>query len=342
VGVGLALAVAANLTLLMPATGLAALFLLVLLLDEELGGAERAARRRWLAFGEFVAPAALTALAILALPLAKASLVSFYIGEPTMTRSLEGLADASLFHHPLPGSLLLGTGFWHPLLNVFVPLVLAATAWGCLVAASRWRRRVSFRQLEGTDQFLLLGGGSLILSVALLAVAHATFGLPYPYQRTGLYLVPLFVLTVFALWASIRKYRLAAIAAGLPLAALALLALVHFLAGFQTNHYGDWLFDRSTKQMVQLVRERHRIEPRLKVRVGATWPFEPSLNFYRERYRLTWMEPVTRNGPDGSYDYYVLSLDDSSLVAKRGLTVLYTDPYAHVALAMAQPGAARP
>lgn len=37
-GYGLALAVAANLTLLMPAAGLAAIFLLVLLLDKALGG----------------------------------------------------------------------------------------------------------------------------------------------------------------------------------------------------------------------------------------------------------------------------------------------------------------
>jgi hypothetical protein len=250
------------------------------------------------------------------------------------------MAEASLFHHPLPGSVarfLPGAGFWYPLLKVFVPLVLATTALACLVAASRWWRRVSFRRLDGTDRFLLLGGGSLLLSVALLAVAHGAFGLPYPYQRTGLYLVPLFILTVFALWASIRKYRLAAIVAGLPLGALALLALAHFLVYFQTNHYREWRFDRSTKQMVQLIRERQRIEPRPKVRVGAMWLFEPSLNFYRERYRLAWMEPVTRNGPEGSYDYYVLLLDDSSLVARRGLTVLYTDPFADALLAAAQP-----
>jgi hypothetical protein len=338
VSIGLALAVAANLTLLLPAAGLAAIFLLVLLLDKELGGADRAARRGWLAFLDFVAPGALTALAILALPLAKAGMHSFYLGESTLTNSLQGLAEASLFHHPLAGSvqrLLPGTGFWFPLLQVLGPLVLAATAVACLVAASRWRRRVSFRRLEATDQFLLLGGGSLILSLVLLVVAHGTFGLPYPYQRTGLYLIPLFVLTIFALWASIRKYRLAAIAAGLPLGALALLVLVHFLANFQTNHYGEWRFDRSTKQMVRLIRERQRSEPRPNVRVGVMWLFEPSLNFYRERYRLTWMEPVTRQGPEGSYDYYVLSLDDSSLVAKRGLTVLYTDAYANVVLAAA-------
>jgi hypothetical protein len=337
---GLALAVTANLTLLMPAAGLAAIFLLVLILDKELGGAERAAQRWGLALSRFVTPAALTAYAILVLPLSGAGRDSFYVGEPTLPRSLQGMAEASLFHHPLPGSVarfLPGAGFWYPLLKVFVPLVLATTALACLVAVSRWWRRVSFRRLDGTDRFLLLGGGSLLLSVALLAVAHGAFGLPYPYQRTGLYLVPLFILTVFALWASIRKYRLAAIVAGLPLGALALLALAHFLVYFQTNHYGEWRFDRSTKRIVQLIRERQRIEPRPKVRVGVMWLFEPSLNFYRERYRLTWMEPVTRNGPEGSYDYYVLLLDDSSLVARRGLTVLFTDPFADALLAAAQP-----
>lgn len=343
--IGLALAVAANLTLLMPATGLALIFLLVLLLDKGPGGADRRGRRCWLAFGEFVAPGALTALAILALPLAKAGMNSFYVGEPTLTRSLEGLVDISLFHHPLPGSVvrfLPGAGFWDPLLKVFVPLVLAAALLACLVAASRWWRRASFRRLDGTDRFLVLVGGSLVLSLVLLVVAHRTSGLLYPYQRTGLYLFPLFVLTAFALWASIRKYRWAAIVAGLPLGVLALLVLADFLVYFQTTHYGEWRFDRSTKRIVQLIRERQRIEPRPKVRVGVMWLFEPSLNFYRERYRLTWMEPVTRDGTEGSYDYYVILLEDSPLVAKRGLTVLYTDPFAGVLLAEAGPPAARP
>ena len=66
VAIGLALAVAANLTLLLPAAGLAASLLLVLLLDKELGGAERAGRRCRLAFGNLLAPGALTALALLA------------------------------------------------------------------------------------------------------------------------------------------------------------------------------------------------------------------------------------------------------------------------------------
>ena len=339
VAFALALAVTANLTLLIPAAALGAIFLPMLVVDKELGGAERAARRWWLSAWRFVTPAILTAWAILVLPLSSAGKESFYVGEPTVTGFLKLLVEYSLYHHPLTGSLatvLPATGFWVPLLMVLVPLVLAATALACLIAASRWRRQLSFRRLEGTDRFLLLGGGSLLLTVALLAVTHWAFGAPYPHGRTGLYLIPLFVLTVFALWASIRKYRWVAIAASLPLGALALLVLAHFLASFQTDHYGEWRFDRSTKHMLQMIRERQRIEPRPRVRVACMWLFEPTLNFYRDRYRLTWMEPVERKDPnDGSYDYYILLLDDSSLVAKRGLTVLYTDPFADALLAAA-------
>jgi hypothetical protein len=345
VAFGLGLAVSANLTLLLPAAGLGAVFLLALIFDKELGGADRAARRWWLAMWRFVTPAALTAYAILVLPIGIAGRNSFYVGELTVRDSMVGLAEQSLFHHPLSGFMarvLPGPGLWYPVLMVMAPLVLAATALACVVAASRWGRLRSFRRLEGTDQFLLLGGGSLLVSVALLEVAHSLFGLPYPCRRTGLYLVPLLVLAAIALWASIRKHRLASILVGTPLGALALLALVHFLAYFQMNHYGEWRFDRSNKQMVQSIRDRQRIEPRPKVRVGCSWVFEPSLNFYRERYRLTWMEPATREGPEGSYDYYILLLNDSSLVARRGLRVLYTDPFAGVVLAAAEPGAARP
>ncbi len=52
---------------------------------------------------------------------------------------------------------------------------------------------------------------------------------------------------------------------------------------------------------------------------------EPAMNFYRRLYKLDWLEPLDRKGPDGRFDYYVLLEDDTPIVKKLGLSVVYTD-----------------
>ena len=61
------------------------------------------------------------------------------------------------------------------------------------------------------------------------------------------------------------------------------------------------------------------------VRVGVSEAADPILRYYRWRYRqANWgeIQPVG----SGSFDYYVLTAQDASLVEKRGLRVLYRDP----------------
>jgi len=215
-----------------------------------------------------------------------------------------------------------------------VPAVFAATILACMVALGRWVRRRSFRDIEVADQFLLFCGGSMLFAVGLLVAANRVFQVPYPQGRTGLCLVPLFTFTALTLWLSIRKYRILSFLTGLPLAALAVLCLIQFMAEFQVTRYSEWSFDAATKRIVQLIRERQAKQPRASVRVGDTAVLEPAINFYRRLYKLDWMQPVTRDTPDGSYDYYVLTEQDTPLIEKLGLTVLFVDAGCGTALAV--------
>jgi hypothetical protein len=61
------------------------------------------------------------------------------------------------------------------------------------------------------------------------------------------------------------------------------------------------------------------------VRVGATWQLEPVIDFYRVSWGLDWMDPVYRQSPDGSFDYYLLAFGDTSLVERRHLKILLRD-----------------
>ena len=332
-GLGLGLAVAANLTLLVPGTALAVIFLLVLACD----------RRVSEAIDSFVVPGIVTSFVIVVLPLTKAHRDSFYVGLPSLGGTLRSLVAPSLFHLPVDrrvSAFLPPPGFWLPLFAyVLVPLVLTATTLACLVFLRQWVLRKAFARLDPEARFLLLCGGALLLSIGLLMALNRAFQVVYPYERTGLYLIPLFVLTALALPLALRRRHVGYLAAGLPVWLIGLACLVQFGAQFQTTHYSEWYYEGSTKKVVGLIRERQARQPLAKARVGVTWQLEPGMNFYRRLYKLDWLEPLTRKGPDGDYDYYVLLPEDAPLIKKRGLSVVYSDSLSGASLAV--PGQAR-
>ncbi|MCL6544782.1 MAG: hypothetical protein K6T61_06115 [Bryobacteraceae bacterium] len=332
----LAFAVSANLTTLVPATALGTLLSLTILLDPRLGDRLPARGRFWLLTDNFFLPSNLTAFVILILPLIKARPDHFYFGASTARESLHTLVEMSYFHHPLPdrlAAIVPGPAFWYPLWAVLFPLAAAAALLACLLLVFHAARRGGFSTLNLPSRALLFAGGTLSLSVVILLAAHRFAGVRLPYTRTGLYFVPLLILTLAAMTAALRHRPPLRFALGWPLTALGLLSLAQFAAHFQCNHYGEWRFDRSTKRIVEIIRSDYLRWPRPKVRVGSTWVLEPTLNFYRRRYRLAWMSPVERGNPDADFDYYVLLTEDHAVAAKRSLRILFADPFAGVLLA---------
>jgi 4-amino-4-deoxy-L-arabinose transferase-like glycosyltransferase len=295
--IGLALSVAANLTLLAPATALACAFLAVLIADPVLGGAHSAGRRFSLALDRFVVPGVVTAFVIVILPLSKAHRADFYVGHDSLSASAASLFGLSMY---------------------LAPVALAAVAVACGLALSQWARARNFAALARPRRFMLLGGSALVGAIAILIAANHAAGLLYPHGRTGLYLIPLFLLTALALPGTCRPARVAVWVVGL-------VCLAQFAVQFRTSYYGEWRYDASTKKTVSLIRERQASQPLARVRVGASVVLVPGLNFYRRMYRLNWMEPVDRTGPNGDFDFYMLLGNDQALVKRRGLSVLYTD-----------------
>jgi hypothetical protein len=172
-----------------------------------------------------------------------------------------------------------------------------------------------------------LAGGAMGGTLALLAAARHAAGVLYPLDRTGIYWVPLFVLAYVAL---VERYARAPVPRVLAVAVAALF-LSQFLLAFRTNCYGLWVFDAGTRHMVEILRARENgARP---VRIAASWPLEPTLNFYRRMYGLTWLEPVTRESAELPGNYRALLPKDRGLVEKLGLTVLYEDPLAGSILA---------
>ena len=58
--------------------------------------------------------------------------------------------------------------------------------------------------------------------------------------------------------------------------------------------------------MFDRVREHGPPADGSRLRLGADWLFEPSLNFYRRKDATGWIKAVDRKGPRGDEDWFVL------------------------------------
>jgi hypothetical protein len=173
----------------------------------------------------------------------------------------------------------------------------------------------------------------MVLSLAAVVAAHALLGVLYPLGRTGIYWPPLFALaTVFTLpW--LWRARLPGKLAAASVCAVLAVSVGLFAASIRTGPIPEWRYDAGTKRVIRLLMARHASEPARHIRLGVSWPLEPSLNFYRQMYDLKWLVPVTRAAPDGEYDYYVLLPQDRALLKTRALEPLYSDPISEATLA---------
>jgi hypothetical protein len=154
-------------------------------------------------------------------------------------------------------------------------------------------------------------------TIALLVAAHYPGGFKYPLLRTGLYLIPLATLVLM------RATR------GFPAVAVLLIGVYAFQ--LRVDRYFEWAYDRNTRSVAERLRsEVSDTRPR---RVVASWLLERTINYYRERFAMSWMEPVDRRAPDSQADYYVLLPYDHGVIEKRKLRVIWEEPETRIRIA---------
>ena len=295
-GLALGLSVASQLTYAIPAAAIGAVFLF-------------RHSRDWRNALRLLLPAAATAGGILAWPVRHATLGDFYVGQPSLRDTLRTLMDLSFYYQPTALHQLR----WFPAL--FTGLLLAGIA-AAAVCALRTRHRQALELL-----------GVLAGSLALLAALRLFLPRPFPEGRTALYFFPLTsaacLLPLHAIqW---RPFQ----AAG---AAFVCACLAHFALEFNLSSYAVYRAGAGVKRVFQALEAEHRKQPRT-LRAGASWELSEGLNFYRMMRRAGWLEPVTRDGPDCYFDYYVLMPKDRALMARYELEVVYRDAATGVSLA---------
>lgn len=331
-GVSLSLAVAANLTFLIPALVLAGAFAWVLLSQAPAQpvsppkAAGRKARgkldRRATPAAElarFLIPAAAVMLAFLLLaPLEAAGMSQFYAGAHSMSESLQSILSVSFDHNGGAGAPVLA---WMACLRVLLPLLVLAA----LVLS--WR---SAPVCDAVTTVQFLASAAVLGSWLLLAAAHFTIGLLLPLDRTGIYFLPLALLSIACL---AETARCRAPWTGHALAVFLAVVAAHFCFEWNTSSFVVWHYDADSPRIIdelESMHTGHSSPPRL----GISWQLEPSFNFYRTVRRLDWMPPVGRRGPDGDYDYYVLIPQDQPLLQTRKLRVVFRGEVSGTVLAV--------
>ena len=321
----LATAVSASLTFAPPAVALAGAAVLTDAMRRPRARPFVAARHLRRAAVWLWGPGLVAGCAFLAVPLSRAGREHFFFGASTLGRTVTSLVEASFGHD---------AGAWPISAPEVAPDLLSrVVAWGIVaptmvmvawVVCLSVRRTVGARgrsPLDLVDRFLILVGGTLALTLILLVGARWWLNLPYPFARTGLYFIPLFVLAAAALIAKLRQSAGARTAlAGAMLAMLAL-SVARCAPELTASYYYEWRYDAGTRDIFDIIATwPYEGDAAGGVRVAASkWLYSPSLNFYRAARRNHHVAPVEDGWESGEdYDFFVVSpadLDRAQLVA---------------------------
>ena len=149
------------------------------------------------------------------------------------------------------------------------------------------------------DVLLLLPCAVAVLCGVLLLALHLAVNLLYPFDRTGIYFLPLLALALAGLAEGTGLIRIAAWT-------VSALLVGQFLLEFDTRKFALWDYDADTPAILRELAKAAPDRRANSVRVANSWQLEPSLNFYAARYQLTWLQPITRAGITTGADYYIL------------------------------------
>ena len=220
--------------------------------------------------------------------------------------------------HSLVSSTLYRPG-WKLLEVTLVVLVAMAVTVGAVAAAIGTRRR--HLPLHATA-FILLA-----TPAAISVVQHFVIGSLFLIERTALFLVPLFaVWLAYAADALAWRPRFAA-AVSVAAVGIAVAAWLNLASTANRSYVLDWRYDASTEEMLE---EMNGLRDGQRIDFGASWLFEPTINFYRETKRLSWLPPMPTSCrgvcvPDRSDYYYVIG-GDVAVARNRGARVVRTYP----------------
>jgi len=322
--VSLSFAVMSNLAVLFPTFVAAALFLMTLPPRPAPRKQTKRSREPQAVFpgrGEeaarFLVPVSFLAMVFwMAMPVTASPPGGLYTTYSGLAGSLEDLVGGAFLHNSGLGQLNRDTVLLTWWRNLLALVMLPGVAIGGLIAALRTRER------PAKNLALLWSSGIVVGSMFLHVVGDLLAHIPYPADRTGLYFFPFIGLALVLLLCVLRERAGILRWTALPLTALGCLLAFHYAIQFNWTHFYVWAYDADNKAIIRELESIHRRAGK-PIDLGYSWQLSPSLAFYRDAWRLDWLNPVIRSREIGTHEYYALIANDRHLVKERNLETLF-------------------
>ncbi len=174
---------------------------------------------------------------------------------------------------------------------------------------------------------------SIILFLILIfnSLQHFLLGSSYFRERFALFLVPLFFITFLSIILFLKsKHAFFNAFGSTALISVVIASIIIFSSSVNLTYNITWRYDCDTKNMLNDLSLKKKSDS--KIKLGITWLFEPTINFYRETTHLNWLEPVNRDGLTGDYDYFYVESNDLNSFDTTNKTLLKTYPFSGATL----------
>jgi hypothetical protein len=168
-------------------------------------------------------------------------------------------------------------------------------------------------------------------AAALPVLQHRLLGTPYPVERAALYYLSLYTATMLSglhmLAERLSRPWGRAVILATPVVVATFLCF-HCVSSFDKRQCYTWHYDAHNYEVLQIIDRDHLQHVRGRaVRLGNSWLFEPSLNYYRITHNYTWLAPVTRTAiGNESADYIYAFEREIETLPKDGCVRLASFP----------------
>lgn len=178
---------------------------------------------------------------------------------------------------------------------------------GLIISGYMFFKKTVFLTIQHTVSFF----SSLLLfgMVSISVLQHYIMGNDYYLHRFAIFYYVVFMINVCALLSYLNQ-RVTSFVTLVFGGLISILLLINVYTNFTFHYFKDWKYDMSTKQVMQIIKQRHQEQTNKKVQLGVNWLFEPSTNFYRIIWDLKWFVPTHRNGINITDDYLYIFLTD--------------------------------
>ena len=255
-------------------------------------------------------PGSVVMVTLLAVPLSHARRDHFFYGAVSTPEMVRSLVTASLRYHAahMPFASSSGTPSLPGAITDAVVMVAVLAAAGTFLWLLLRGVRASSGHSAPLSPLGIMASAATLLVPALAGAAHFAFGIPYPLERTAIYLLPLFTLSVLAVASShgASAHPLLRRAAPLVLGVV----VADYALQLQWTEFRTWAFDASSRRLFRMA-ETMRPPGECPPILASSWLYEPSLRFYAALEKDPCAFKVERADPElSTYDLYVLSPDD--------------------------------